>query len=92
MNDGSKVGLPPGTPIHTGDKQLGKVKIRIVDYSPSKIEVREDVNSKDCMPPTEGEGIRWIQVKGVHDVEIIQSIGKAFDLHDLVIEDLVRTQ
>ena len=92
MDDGSKVGLPPGTPIHTGDKQLSKVKIRIIDYSPSKLEVREDVNLKDCVPPTEGEGIRWIQVKGVHDVETIQSIGKAFDLHPLVIEDLVRTQ
>ena len=92
MDDGSKVGLPPGTPIHTGDKHLGKVRIRIVDYSPSKIEVREDVNSKDCVPSIEGEGIRWVQVKGVHDVETIQSIGKAFDFHALVIEDLVRTQ
>lgn len=92
MDDGSKVGLPPGTPIHTGDKQLCRVKIRIVDYSPSKLEVREDVDPKDCVPLAEGEEIRWVQVKGVHDVETIQSIGRAFDLHALVIEDLVRTQ
>ncbi len=83
--------MPPGTPIHTGDKRLSKAKIRIVDYSPSKLEIREDVNLKDCVPPTEGEGIRWVQVKGVHDVETIQSIGKTFDIHALVIEDLVRT-
>ena len=60
MDDWSKVGLPPGTPIHTGDKQLSRVKIRIVDYSPSKLEVREDVDSKDCVPLAEGEGIRWV--------------------------------
>lgn len=31
----------------------------------------------------------WINVHGVHDAEVIQNIGKKFNLHPLVIEDIL---
>jgi len=34
----------------------------------------------------------WINVHGVHDVNVINSIGKQFNLHPLVIEDILNTE
>ncbi|MGZ8271639.1 MAG: CorA family divalent cation transporter, partial [Methylophilus sp.] len=34
----------------------------------------------------------WINVHGVHDANIINAIGKKFNLHPLVIEDILNTE
>lgn len=34
----------------------------------------------------------WFKVIGLHDVELIKRVGRAFDLHPLVMEDIVNTQ
>ena len=34
----------------------------------------------------------WINVDGVHDVKLIEKIGKRFGLHDLVLKDVVNTE
>lgn len=34
----------------------------------------------------------WINVHGVHDVSVINTIGKKFNLHPLVIEDILNTE
>ncbi|MHC5156739.1 MAG: magnesium/cobalt transporter CorA, partial [Planctomycetota bacterium] len=33
--------------------------------------------------------VSWINIDGIHNVEIIEQIGKHFDLHSLVLEDIV---
>ncbi|MER3330030.1 MAG: CorA family divalent cation transporter, partial [Candidatus Kapaibacterium sp.] len=36
--------------------------------------------------------ISWINVDGIHDVEIIKTIGKDFDLHSLLLEDILNIE
>ena len=33
----------------------------------------------------------WLNVSGIHDISIIEGFGKAFDIHPLVLEDIVHT-
>ena len=39
----------------------------------------------------ESSTISWINIDGLHDVDVIQEIGKSFELHPLVLEDIVHT-
>ncbi|MFP4210480.1 MAG: magnesium/cobalt transporter CorA [Alkalispirochaeta sp.] len=37
------------------------------------------------------EGIRWINVVGVHDGDLLREIGRAFGMHTLLLEDIQQT-
>ncbi|MFW9849753.1 MAG: magnesium/cobalt transporter CorA [Candidatus Thorarchaeota archaeon] len=87
----SKVGLPPGTIVHTGPKLVDKLTYRIVDFNDECLEIVEGDTAEECVPLKEEGLTRWIHVNGVHDVEKIEKIASNFGLHPLTIEDLSST-
>jgi len=87
-----KTGLPPGTPVFVGDKKTESAKITILDYDETQFQEREIKEIDECFPFKETPTVTWINVDGVHDVGLIQKLGNNFDLHPLIIEDIVHTQ
>lgn len=86
-----KAGLPPGSLVYTGDKKLEKVKITIVDYNEEHFEEKEVKTIEECLPFKDLSTVTWINIEGVHDIEIIQKIGNFFELHPLLLEDILNT-
>jgi hypothetical protein len=39
----------------------------------------------------QGPGVTWINVNGIHDVALIEELGKCLGLHPLTLEDIVNT-
>ena len=87
-----KAGLPPGTLIHIGEKKAEKVRIRILDYDESQFEEKEAKTVEDCFPFKDTPTITWINIDGIHEVEIIEKIGKHFGFHPLLLEDILNTE
>ena len=87
-----KTGLPPGTPVFVGDKKTESTKITILDYDETQFQEREIKEIDECFPFKETSTVTWINVDGVHDAGLIQKLGNNFDLHPLIIEDIVHTQ
>jgi len=86
-----KAGMSPGTPVFIGEKRLDKVRIDVIDYSEKMAEQRPDVSVDNLLPPASQAGVTWISVKGVHDAAPITTLGKAFGIHLLTIEDILNT-
>ena len=86
-----KAGLPPGTLVHIGKKKVKKVKIDIIDYNEKNLEEKELSTIEESFIYKDTPNCTWINVDGLHDVEIIQKIGEHFSLHPLVLEDIVHT-
>jgi magnesium transporter len=86
-----KAGLPPGTVVYVGEKKSGKVKIRIMDYDESHFEEKEVKEVEECFPFKDKPTVSWINIDGVHRVDVVEKIGKHFDLHPLALEDIVNT-
>ena len=84
-----KIGLPPGTPIYTGEKKEEEVRISIIDYSEDQFQEMEIDTIEDCFPFKESPSVTWINIDGIHRVDLIERIGSHFDLHPLVLEDIV---
>lgn len=84
-----KVGLPPGTLIYTGDKVEEKTKIKIIDYTVDNFNIQECEDIEIELNKFERSLIRWIDVYGLAKVKAIEKIGKQFDLHPLVLEDIL---
>ncbi|MBL7149695.1 MAG: magnesium/cobalt transporter CorA [Candidatus Cloacimonetes bacterium] len=87
-----KVGLPPGTLIHVGKERVEKVKITIIDYDEEQFAEKEVEKVEDCFPFKDKPSVTWINIDGVHQVDMIETIGKHFGLHPLVLEDIVNTR
>ncbi len=85
-------GLPPGTLIHIGQERISKVKISIIDYDESNFREKEVGSVEECFPFRDTSTVTWINIDGIHDLNIIEKIGKHFDLHSLILEDIVNTQ
>jgi len=86
-----KVGLPPGTLVHIGERKTEKSRITILDYDESQFEEKEAKAVEECFPFKDKPTITWINIDGLHDVEVIEKIGKQFGLHPLILEDIVNT-
>ena len=89
---GKDAGLPPGTLVHVGERKVGKVRITIIDYDEGHFEEKEAKNVEECFPFKDKPTVTWINVDGVHELEIIEKIGEYFNIHPLVLEDIVNTR
>lgn len=88
--DASK-GLAPGSLVFIGSKKVDNVRIRVIDYDNSKLneDALQDVSEgKDYL---ETNTVSWINIDGVHDDKVIQKVGDLFELHPLLLEDIMNT-
>lgn len=86
-----KSGLPPGTLVHIGEERKGKAAIQIMDYDGEHFEEKEVRTVAECFPYRDRSTTTWINVEGVHDLPVIEALGQHFQLHPLILEDIVNT-
>ena len=86
-----KAGLSPGTLIHIGEKRAEKTRIRIIEYDEKIFHEREVAKMEECFPLKDAPNLTWINIDGIHQVEIIETLGKHFGLHPLLQEDILNT-
>ena len=86
-----KHGLPPGSLVHVGEKKTDKTRITVMDYDISKFEEKEIQNIEDCFVFKDTSTVTWINIDGLHDIDVIEKLGKCFDIHPLVLEDILNT-
>jgi len=84
-------GLPPGSLVHIGEKKTEKIKISIIDYSANKFEEKEIKNVEECFSLKRKPSVSWINIDGLHEIDVIEKIGHCFDIHPLVLEDILDT-
>ncbi|MGH7181112.1 MAG: CorA family divalent cation transporter, partial [Nitrospiraceae bacterium] len=85
-----KTGLPPGTLVHIGEKKTDKVTITVFNYGGLRYDEHQILSLDELAPPTD-ESVTWVNVGGVHKMEILESFGKQFQLHPLLLEDIANT-
>jgi len=84
-----KAGLPPGALVHVGEKRPEAVRIAYLDYDEQDFQEKEGVAVEECFPFKNTATITWINIDGIDEIPIIEKIGKAYDLHPLILEDIV---
>ena len=86
-----KAGLPPGTLVHIGEKKTDKVKVTLIDYDADNLKEMEIENIELAFPFKDEPTVSWINIEGIHQTEIIEKLGAHFDIHPLILEDIVNT-
>jgi len=86
-----KAGLPPGTPVHIGERRSENSRVAVTHFDATQFQEHVYERIVDDTLLRAPKGVSWVHVTGVHDSAVLERIGKAFDLHPLVIEDIQNT-
>lgn len=86
-----KVGLPPGSLVHLGEVKTAHAELALFRYDGDQLveTSAENLSPLDLRPPA--SGTLWLNIYGLHDAELMAEIGRVFNLHPLVLEDILNT-
>jgi magnesium transporter len=84
-----KAGLPPGTLVYLGNKPNEKSSICSIRFNQSEFEEKLSVPVDKLKETIVDGSITWINCAGVANTETVAAIGKQFNLHPLLLEDVV---
>ena len=84
-------GLSPGSLVFIGNKKVENVRIRVIDYDGTQLKEDELRDIADGQEFKRTNTVTWINVDGLHDLALMKEIGDTFDLHPLLMEDILNT-
>lgn len=90
-NAQNKIGLAPGTLTYSGETKIDKILIELIEYDENHYEQYEFETFEALRQTTNSNYKRWINIKGLHDIEILKKIGQCFNLNTLTVEDVLNT-
>ncbi|NNL16437.1 MAG: magnesium and cobalt transport protein CorA, partial [Flavobacteriaceae bacterium] len=85
-----KIGQAPGTLIYTGEK-ANNLAIEVFDYNTDKFEEKDFSQIENTFIYKSTDAITWININGLNHIDDIEKIGNHYNLHPLILEDIVNT-
>jgi magnesium transporter len=87
-----KAGLPPGTLVHIGEKMTEKTRIAVVEYDGQGFLEKELGTLETSYLFPKEPAVTWVNVVGIHQVEVLEKLGNCFGVHLLALEDILNTE
>lgn len=82
-----QAGTPPGTIIV--DENAEEPIIFLIDYNQTDLIHKQISYPEECINYLDTESVSWVDVQGLGNKDILHRLGQSFDLHPLVLEDIV---
>jgi magnesium transporter len=86
------VGAPPGELFYSGKERTERVKLTLIQYNGTEYDEQEFFDLSELLKHKKEGLIKWINVDGIHKLELIEHIGKHYNIHPLTQEDIVHTE
>ncbi|MFS4481643.1 magnesium/cobalt transporter CorA [Hyunsoonleella sp. 2307UL5-6] len=84
-----KLGQIPGSVVYTGERTTNKLFLEAFDYTSKNCTEKELDTVEDSFEFKHTDSVTWININGLNHVTEIEKLGKHYDLHPLVLEDIV---
>jgi magnesium transporter len=81
----------PGSLIHLGTQRIDKPLIRLTNFNLGQLTEIEPEKLEDCLPYLTDDTVTWISAYGLHDEKMIQKLGELFNIHSILLEDMLNT-
>lgn len=85
-----KTGMPPGAVCYIGEQRDFIPNLNLIEYSPDFFE-QKPIKRISEVDVAGRNHVHWLNVEGIHDTQLIEQIGEHFQLHPLILEDIVNT-
>ena len=92
LKDRSKAkGLVPGSLVLIGKQKMEKSIIQFMQIDTDSLVEEEVGSTREALEKLNPEAVNWINIYGIHDLEMIQNLGSEFELPGLLLEDILNT-
>lgn len=81
----------PGTLTYVGNKESSETLLEVIDYNSDHFERYKSKNPQDALKFEDKNNVTWINIDGLNNTQEIESLGRCFNLHPLILEDIVNT-
>lgn len=86
-----KVGMAPGALVHVGERRTERPDITLMEFDADSLLEKRFQSVAESRGYSRGKGTLWLNVHGLHEPEVMAEIGRRFNLHPLVLEDILNT-
>ena len=87
-----KIGKGPHELVHIGEQKIEKVRIRVMDYDKDHLEEKELKTVEETFSYRQKATVSWINIDGLHDIQLIETLTEHYGIHPLVASDIVNTE
>jgi len=84
-------GKAPGSLVLIGRQKMEKPHIRIMDYGTDHLDESDLKSIKECEPYLKTGSVSWINVYGIHEMDMMKDAGNIFGIDELLLEDVLNT-
>ena len=84
-------GQTPGSLILIGSQKMDQAVIRLIEYDTESLVDKELQSIEEAISCKDSPMVSWINISGIHDLELMQRLGEIFELHPLFLEDIMNT-
>lgn len=84
-------GQAPGSLIFIGKQKMERSVINIMDYNAQYLNEHNLESIDECIPYLSKDTVSWINIYGLHDVDLMKRVGELFKLDSLFLEDMLNT-
>lgn len=75
-----------------GDKKIKDILLRIIDYDANNLKEETIKSISDAVKYQAKDTVTWLNIDGLHNTEIMESIGSEFNFDHLILADVMNTQ
>lgn len=84
-------GQIPGSLILIGKQKMEHPEIRLMEYDTESL-VEKDLKSiEEAVSCKDSDPVSWINIYGIHDLDLMNRLGEIFGFHPLFLEDIMNT-
>jgi magnesium transporter len=74
------------------EKPMEKPKITIIDYDEQHYHEAEVKEVEECFRFKDKPTVTWINIDGLHQMDVLEKLGSCYGIHPLVLEDILTDQ
>ena len=87
-----EIGISPDDLIFRGKKKVQDILLRVIDYDANNFS-EETINSiSDFARYQSKDSVTWLNIDGLHNTEIMNTIASEFNFDRLILADVMNTQ
>jgi magnesium transporter len=78
--------------VHIGRQRSQGTRITVIDYDETRFIEQDVASAEACFSFRDKPTVTWINIDGINQTEVLEKIGACYDLHPLVMEDILNTE
>jgi magnesium transporter len=87
-----KVGNAPGSLEYVGESEISSSQIVLRSYNETDFNEESIDDAKSIKDKIIDKKVNWIECTGLSDINTINEIGNTFNVHNMLLEDILNTQ